>query len=138
MSSYVVITENVLNSTISICSFVLFAVAGNFISPNIPINVSLTEGEPYLLPCPPRSYSYRVSYDWEAIVGSRLQSIANNQNFAPRILMEPNGDLLFSYVNRSDVNLNPLRCRVIDLFGNSLLGPNVFLNVTSPGKSMAG
>ena len=100
----------------------------------------MTENEPFRLSCPPRVNSYRVYYDWTA----RQQSIAMNPSYAPRILMEPNGDLLFSYVDRSDfttfiassgeLSWTPIKCSTTDLFGVSALGPDVFFYVTSPGK----
>lgn len=102
----------------------------------------MTESEPFLLPCPPRVNSYRVDYDWQSIA-LRQQSIAMNPNFAPRILMEPNGDLLFSHVNRSDFTtfmglsgqpLSPIKCITTDRFGGSATGPDVFFYVTTPGK----
>lgn len=57
--------------------------------------------------------------------------------------MEPNGDLLFSHVNRSDFTTFigssgqswlPIKCSTTDLFGGSAKGPDVFFYVTSPGK----
>jgi len=122
--------------------FNLLAVTGSF-TPFTPINVNMTEDEPFLLPCPPRLNSYRVEYDWTA-VSLRQQSIARNSSYAPRILMEPNGDLLFSYVSGSDfttfirpsgeLGKSPLKCSTTDLFGISALGPDVFFYVTSTGK----
>ena len=103
----------------------------------------MTEFEPYLLPCPPRTPdSYRVSYEWEAAgLDKPSEPLSNNPNFAPRILMEPNGDLLFSYVNISDFTTfmssgQSLRCRTIDRFGSSVLGPPIYFDVTSPGKTV--
>ena len=103
----------------------------------------MTENEPFLLPCPPRVNSYRVNYNWTA-VSLRQQSIAVNPSYAPRILMEPNGDLLFSYVSGSDfttfispsgvLGWSPLKCSTTDLFGGSAIGPDVFFYVNSPGK----
>lgn len=103
----------------------------------------MTENEPFLLPCPPRVNSYRVEYDWTA-VSLGQQSIAMNPSYAPRILMEPDGGLLFSYVNASDFTTfisssgasawSPLKCTTIDLFGGSGVGPDVFFYVKSPGK----
>ena len=126
---------------VPMCSFVLFAVIGKFISPSTPINVSMIEGEPYLLACPPRMHSYRVYNSWEATVGSRPQGISSNPNYAPRILMDSNGDLLFSYVNRSDFTTfissgapwNPLKCKTFNRFGNSEAGPDMYFYVTSSG-----
>lgn len=118
-----------------------FSVTGSFSFPNSPINISMVENEPYLLRCPPRSYSYRVRYDWyaEALQSS---SIASSSSYAPRILMEPNGDLLFSFVNRSDFITfiyqgqspawSPIRCRMNDLFIGSAVGPPVYFHVAVP------
>jgi len=103
----------------------------------------MTENEPFLLQCPPRVNSYRVDYDWTA-VSLRQQSIAVNPTYAPRILMEPNGDLLFSYVSGGDFTTfisssgesgwSPIKCSTTDLFGRSALGPDVFFYIASPGK----
>ena len=103
----------------------------------------MTENEPFLLACPPRVNSYRVDYNWTA-ASLRQQSIAVNPSFAPRILMEPDGDLLFSYVSGSDfttfirpsgvLSWSPLKCSATDLFGGSAIGPDVFFYVKSPGK----
>ena len=94
----------------------------------------MTEGEPFLLGCPPRAYSYpRPEYDWIFATG---QVISNS--FGPRIVMEPNGDLLFSYVNASDLKtfkdpesrlLSSVRCRAR---GVSLeTGPPVHFHINS-------
>ena len=94
----------------------------------------MIEGEPFVLPCPPRAYSYpRPEYDWIYATG---QVFSNS--FGPRIVMEPNGDLLFSYVDASDFNTfinpkngvySPVRCRAR---GVSLqTGPPVFFNISS-------
>ena len=112
---------------------------GEFLSPNTPINFTMIEGEPFLLPCPPRAYSYpRVEYEWIRGTG---QPISNS--FGPRILTEPNGDLLFSWVEASDfftfMNpleapgglLTPLRCRARGLFLDTVLGPPVYFYVNS-------
>ena len=94
----------------------------------------MIEGEPFVLPCPPREYSYpRPEYDWISATG---QVISNS--LGPRIVMEPNGDLLFSYVDASDFDtfmnprsgiLSPVRCRAR---GVSLeIGPPVYFQINS-------
>ena len=90
----------------------------------------MEQNKPFLLRCPPRAYSYRVTYDW--VAQSSQISIAKDPLLAPRILMEPSGDLLFSFVNSSE--LSPVRCRVIDLFGRSTVGPPMYFTVI-PGIS---
>ncbi|XP_068679379.1 fibronectin type III domain-containing protein-like [Montipora foliosa] len=116
-----------------------FAVTGDFLSPNTPINLTMIEGEPFLLPCSPRAYSYpRVEYEW--IIDATRQPIPDG--FGPRILTEPNGDLLFSSVEVSDFfdfmdlleggMLTPLRCRARGLFLDTVLGPPVYFYVNSP------
>lgn len=106
-----------------------FSVAGAFHQPNEPINITLEQNKPFLLRCPPRAYSNRVTYDW--IVQSTQTSIANNPSFAPRILMEPNGDLLFSFVNGSE--LSPVQCRTRNLFRSSyIVGPPMYLRTVIP------
>ena len=120
---------------------VLFTVAGAFLSPNKPINVSMVENEPYRLRCPPRAYSYSVEYDWKANAFQGV-SIANNPSYAPRILMEPNGDLLFSYVKASDFDTfiskgqawTPIICGTRTRYFDSASGPPVYFYVTSPGE----
>ncbi|XP_068678794.1 uncharacterized protein [Montipora foliosa] len=110
-----------------------FAVTGGFLSPNTPINLTMIEGEPFLLPCPPRAYSYpRVEYEWITGTGQPIP-----ESFRPRILTEPNGDLLFSSVEASDffTFMNPLaaplRCRARGLFFDTVLGPPVYFYVNS-------
>jgi len=118
----------------------LFAVTGNFLSPSTPINISMAENEPFLLRCPPREYSSQVDFDWDA--PAIRGSIANNLLYAPRILMEPNGDLLFSYVERSDFTTfisqgqswNPIRCRTSNRYSQSATGPPVYFYIPSSGK----
>ncbi|CAH3016664.1 unnamed protein product, partial [Porites evermanni] len=106
-----------------------FSVAGDFLRPNEPINITMEQNQPFLLRCPPRAYSYRVTYDW--IVQSSQISIASNPLFAPRILMEPSGDLLFSFVDASQ--LDPVQCRITDLFGRRRsVGPPMYLLATIP------
>ena len=113
------------------CCFLL-VVAGDFLRPNEPINITMGQNQPFLLRCPPRAYSYRVTYDW--IVQSSQISIANNPLFAPRILMEPSGDLLFSFVDASQ--LDPVQCRITDLFGRRRsVGPPMYLLDTIPGTN---
>ena len=120
-----------------------FSVTGNFLFPQTSINVSMVENEPYLLRCPPRAYSYRVEYDWEATAFN--SSIAKSQLYAPRILMEPDGNLLFSYVERNDFITfisrqgqywNPILCKMHGLYDQKV-GPPVFFYVNSPGKRHA-
>ena len=119
----------------SVVVFGLLVVAGAFHQPNEPINITLEQNKPFLLRCPPRAYSNRhgVTYDW--IVQSPETSIANNPSFAPRILMEPSGDLLFSFVNGSE--LSPVQCRTRDLFRPYLVGPPMHLRTVIPGTSGA-
>ena len=114
------------------------SVTGDFLSPNTPINLTMIEGEPFLLPCSPRAYSYpRVEYEWITYTGQPIPD-----GFEPRILTEPNGDLLFSSVEVSDFfdfmnlleggMLTPLRCRARGLFLDTVLGPPVYFYVNSP------
>ena len=117
----------------SVVVFGLLVVAGAFHQPNEPINITLEQNKPFLLRCPPRAYSNRVTYDW--IVQSTQTSIANNASFAPRILMEPNGDLLFSFVNGSE--LSPVQCRTRNLFRSYIVGPPMYLRTVIPGTSGA-
>ncbi|XP_068748804.1 neurofascin-like [Montipora capricornis] len=110
-----------------------FAVTGHFLSPTTPINLTMVEAEPFLLPCPPRAYSYpRVEYEWITGTGQPIP-----ESFGPRILTEPNGDLLFSSVEASDffTFMNPLaaplRCRARGLFFDTVLGPPVYFYVNN-------
>ncbi|XP_068747903.1 uncharacterized protein [Montipora capricornis] len=93
----------------------------------------MVEAEPFLLPCPPRAYSYpRVEYEWITGTGQPIP-----ESFGPRILTEPNGDLLFSSVEASDffTFMNPLaaplRCRARGLFFDTVLGPPVYFYVNN-------
>ncbi|XP_074636328.1 uncharacterized protein LOC141894547 isoform X1 [Acropora palmata] len=98
--AYQFFTSNELGTMFARKFWIKFAVSGAFLRSTNHIIHSMTEGEPFVLPCPSRAYSYpRPEYDWISVTG---QVISNS--FGPRILMEPNGDLLFSYVNASDVN----------------------------------
>ena len=117
----------------SVVIFGLLVAAGAFLQPNEPINITLEQNKPFLLRCPPRAYSNRVTYDW--IVQSTQTSIANNRSFAPRILMEPSGDLLFSFVNGSE--LSPVQCRTRNLFRRYIVGPPMYLRTVIPGTSGA-
>ena len=117
----------------SVVIFGLLVAAGAFLQPNEPINITLEQNKPFLLRCPPRAYSNRVTYDW--IVQSTQTSIANNRSFAPRILMEPTGDLLFSFVNGSE--LSPVQCRTRNLFRRYVVGPPMYLRTVIPGTSGA-
>ena len=113
----------------SVVVFGLLVVAGAFHQPNEPINITLEQNKPFLLRCPPRAYSNRVTYDW--IFQSTQTSIASNPSFAPRILMEPSGDLLFSFVNGSE--LSPVQCKTRDLFKPFIFGPPMHLRTVIPG-----
>ena len=63
-----------------------------------------------------------------------------SSSFRPRILMEPNGDLLFSPVTANDVNSfmasgGRLKCSVTDLHrARNFISPDIFLHVKSSGK----
>ncbi|XP_044174176.1 uncharacterized protein LOC114947269 isoform X3 [Acropora millepora] len=119
--------------------WIKFAVSGAFLRSTNHIIHNMTEGEPFVLPCPPRAYSYpRPEYDWISETG---QVISNS--FGPRILMEPNGDLLFSYVDASDFNtfmnpkggvLSPVRCRARGV-SYILTGPPVYFRIDSATMS---
>ncbi|XP_068715241.1 neuroglian-like isoform X2 [Montipora foliosa] len=120
--------------------WIKFAVSGAFSSPTTPINLTMIEGEPFVLPCPPRAYSYpRQEYDWISATGQVI-----SHSSGPRIVMEPNGDLLFSYVNASDFNtfmnprsgiLSPVRCRAR---GVSLeIGPPVYFQINSTNATLS-
>ena len=102
-------------------------------------NVSMVENESFRLPCGSLSYKYRVSYSWSTQrPGMSLLLISSS--FRPRILMEPNGDLLFSPVTANDVNLfmasgGFLKCSVTDLHKTiNYRSPNIFLHVKSSGE----
>ncbi|XP_058959688.2 uncharacterized protein [Pocillopora verrucosa] len=99
-------------------------------------NVSMVENESFRLPCGSLSYKYRVSYSWSTQrPGMSLLPISSS--FRPRILMEPNGDLLFSPVTANDVNRfmasgGRLKCSVTDLHrARNFISPDIFLHVKS-------
>ena len=99
----------------------------------------MVENESFRLPCGSLSYKYRVSYSWSTQrPGTSLLPISSS--FRPRILMEPNGDLLFSPVTANDVNLfmasgGFLKCSVTDLHKTiNYRSPNIFLHVNSSGE----
>ncbi|KAK2547207.1 Adhesion G protein-coupled receptor L3 [Acropora cervicornis] len=138
--AYQFFASNELGAMFARKFWIKFAVSGAFRSPTSPINVTMIEGEPFVLRCPPRAYSYpRPEYDWISATG---QVISNSSG--PRIVMEPNGDLLFSYVNASDLNtfmnprsgiLSPVRCRAR---GVSLeIGPPVYFQINSTNATMS-
>ncbi|XP_074637127.1 uncharacterized protein LOC141895246 isoform X2 [Acropora palmata] len=138
--AYQFFASNELGTMFARKFWIKFAVSGAFRSPTSPINVTMIEGEPFVLRCPPRAYSYpRPEYDWISATG---QVISNSSG--PRIVMEPNGDLLFSYVNASDFNtfmnprsgiLSPVRCRAR---GVSLeIGPPVYFQINSTNATMS-
>ncbi|XP_044174180.1 uncharacterized protein LOC114947269 isoform X5 [Acropora millepora] len=138
--AYQFFTSNELGTMFARKFWIKFAVSGAFRSPATPINLTMIEGEPFVLRCPPRAYSYpRPEYDWISATG---QVISNSSG--PRIVMEPNGDLLFSYVNASDFNtfmnprsgiLSPVRCRAR---GVSLeIGPPVYFQINSTNATLS-
>ena len=116
----------------------LLIVVGPFLSYRVR-NVSMVENESFRLPCGSISYKYRVSYSWSTRrPGMSLLPISSS--FRPRILMEPNGDLLFSPVTANDVNSfmasgGRLKCSVTDLHrARNFVSPDIFLHVKSSGK----
>ncbi|XP_044174181.1 adhesion G-protein coupled receptor G4-like [Acropora millepora] len=138
--AYQFFASNELGTMFARKFWIKFAVSGAFRSPTSPINLTMIEGEPFVLRCPPRAYSYpRPEYDWISATG---QVISNSSG--PRIVMEPNGDLLFSYVNASDFHtfmnprsgiLSPVRCRAR---GVSLeIGPPVYFQINSTNATMS-
>ncbi|XP_068752097.1 uncharacterized protein [Montipora capricornis] len=138
--AYQFFTSNEFGAMFARKFWMKFAVSGAFSSPTTPINLTMIEGEPFVLPCPPRAYSYpRQEYDWISATGQVI-----SHSSGPRIVMEPNGDLLFSYVNASDFNtfmnprsgiLSPVRCRAR---GVSLeIGPPVYFQINSTNATLS-
>ncbi|XP_074635576.1 uncharacterized protein LOC141893971 isoform X3 [Acropora palmata] len=119
-----------------------FRVSGAFLSPTPTSKFTMIEGEPFVLPCPPRAYSLpRPEFDWISATG---QVISNS--LGPRIVMEPNGDLLFSYVDANDFNtfmnpksgiLSPLRCRVRHGGESILTGPPVYFDINRTNTTLS-
>ena len=68
-------------------------------------SVRVTLGKPLRLPCPPRSYSFGVSYEW---VPRNHPSLLDKS----RVATLTNGDLLFTHVMQEDVNASAIRCQM--------------------------
>ncbi|KAK2553744.1 Neurofascin [Acropora cervicornis] len=135
--------QYVVASAFVIVSFAsVVTVSGAFLSPTPTSKFTMIEGEPFVLPCPPRAYSLpRPEFDW---ISATRQVISNS--LGPRIVMEPNGDLLFSYVDANDFNtfmnpksgiLSPLRCRVRHGGESILTGPPVFFDINRTNTTLS-